>query len=100
MYIEFAELQAKSRKPMYMADWIGKLDDFMKLSGRDILAHAGKISHEIAMMKANEEYTKFSERSKNELSPVEKHFLDSIDVTAKQLKEKEGSTAGNKDKDK
>lgn len=99
MYIEFAELQAKSRKPMYMANWISKLDDFMKISGREILEHAGKISHEIAMMKANEEYSKFSERSKNELSPVEKHFLESIDVTAKQLKEKKDSTAGNKGKD-
>lgn len=88
MYIEFAELQAKSRKPMYMADWISKLDDFMKISGRDILEHAGKISHEIAMMKANDEYLKFSERSKNELSPVEKHFLESIEVTAKQFKKK------------
>jgi len=88
MYIEFAELQAKGRKPMYMADWIKKLDDFMKISGREILEHAGKISHEIAMLKANEEYAKFSERAKNELSPVETHFLKSIDDTAKQLKGK------------
>lgn len=98
MYIEFAELQAKSRKPMYMADWISKLDDFMKISDRDILSHAGKISHEIAMLKANGEYLKYTERSKNELSPVEQHFLESIDVTAKQLKEKNDSTPRNKDK--
>ena len=89
MYLEFAELQAKSRKPMNMADWLNKLDDFLKLSGRDILSHAGKISHEIAMMKANEEYMKYSERLKDELSPVEKHFLKSIDDTTKQLKGKE-----------
>lgn len=86
MYIEFAELQAKSRKPMYMTDWIQKLDDFMKVSGREILDHAGKISHEIAMLKANDEYLKFSDRTKNELSQVEKHFIESIDNTAKQLK--------------
>lgn len=98
MYIEFAELQAKSRKPMYMADWISKLDDFMKISGRDILDHAGKISHEIAMLKANQEYLKFTERSKNELSPVEKHFLESIDTIAKQLKEKKDSPTGKKQK--
>jgi hypothetical protein len=91
LYIEFAELQAKSRKPMYMADWISKLDDFMKISGREILEHAGKISHDIAMTKVNEEHLKFSERSKNELSPVEKHFLESIDVTAKRLKEEKGN---------
>jgi hypothetical protein len=90
MYLEFAELQAKGRKPMYMTDWINKLDDFMKISGREILEHAGKISHEIAMMKANDEYTKFSEHSKNELSSVEKHFLEGIEDTAKQIKEKKG----------
>jgi len=41
-YIEFAELQALNRKPMTMSDWIAKLDDFLKLSGRDLLMHAGK----------------------------------------------------------
>jgi len=100
MYIEFAELQAKSRKPMYMADWISKLDDFMKISGREILSHAGKISHEIAKLKANEEYAKFSERSKNELSQVERHFLESIDVTAKQLQEKKNNSKDKKSKSK
>ena len=91
MYIEFAELQAKSRKPMYMADWISKLDDFMKVFGRDILTHAGKISHEIAMLKVNDVYLKFAERSRNELTPVEKHFLQSIDVATKQLKAKKSN---------
>ena len=91
MYIEFAELQAKSRKPMYMADWIAKLDDFMKISGREVLSHAGKISHEIAMLKVKEEFGKFTERSKNELSPVEKHFLASIDDAAKKLKGRKNS---------
>ena len=72
---------------MYMADWISKLDEFMKISEREILTHAGKVSHEIALMKANEEFTKFTERTKNELSQVEKHFIESIDGTAKKLKE-------------
>ena len=94
MYIEYAELQAKSRKPMYMGDWINKLDEFMKVSGRDILTHAGNISHEIAMLKANEEYEKFSERTKNDLSPVEKHFLDSIDMAEKKLEGRKGSAGG------
>ena len=88
MYIEFAELQAIQKKPMYMADWIGKLDDFMKISGREVLAHAGKVSHELAMLKANDEYEKYSERTKNELSPVEQHFLASIEETAKRLEKK------------
>ena len=88
MYIEFAELQAMQKKPMYMADWIGKLDDFMKISGREVLAHAGKVSHELAMLKANDEYEKYWERTKNELSPVEQHFLASIEETAKRLEKK------------
>jgi hypothetical protein len=87
MYIEYAELQAKSRKPMYMADWISKLDEFMKISGRDILTHAGKISHEIAMIKASEEFNKYTERTRNELSPVEKHFLESVENAAKKIKQ-------------
>ncbi len=43
------------------------------------------------MRKATEEYTKYTERTKNELSPVEKQFLKSIEATANQLKDKKGS---------
>ncbi len=50
-YLDFAELQATSRRPMHMRDWITKLDDFLKLSERDILTHAGKISHETARLR-------------------------------------------------
>ena len=58
-YLDFAELQAHSRKPMYMADWIRKLDDFIRLSDREILTHAGKISHDTAVAKAEAEFDKF-----------------------------------------
>jgi len=50
-YLEFAELQALSRTPMYMRDWIVKLDDFLRLSGRKLLDHAGTVSHEQALEK-------------------------------------------------
>lgn len=50
-YLDFAELQATSRRPMHMRDWIAKLDDFLKLSERNILTHAGKISHDTARPK-------------------------------------------------
>lgn len=93
-YIEFAELQAMRRKPMYMADWIEKLDDFLKMSDSEILTHAGKISHQQATQKAIEEYEKYREQIKNELSEVEKHFLESIDKTAKALKGKKDSAGG------
>ena len=56
LYLDFAELQAKSHTPMYMKDWLAKLDDFLKLSGKDLLTHSGKVSAEVAMRKADEEY--------------------------------------------
>lgn len=74
LYLDFAELQAKSHKPMYMKDWIQKLDDFLKLSGKELLSHAGKISAELAKQKADTEYDKFKERTAYSLSPVEIHF--------------------------
>ena len=60
-YLEFAELQATNRRPMYMADWIAKLDDFLRLSDRDILTHAGKISHEQAVEKAEIEFERYDQ---------------------------------------
>ena len=51
-YLEFAELQAIRQRPMYMKDWIEKLDDFIKMSGSELLDHAGKVSHEKAKIKA------------------------------------------------
>ncbi|HEX3069534.1 MAG TPA: RhuM family protein, partial [Thermoanaerobaculia bacterium] len=59
LYIEFAELQALDRKPMTMRDWIEKLDDFLKLSGRKLLDHAGQISAESARAKAEREYEQY-----------------------------------------
>ena len=55
-YLEFAELQAIRQKPMYMKDWIAKLDDFIKMSGSELLSNAGKISHDQAKFKAELEY--------------------------------------------
>lgn len=58
-YIEFAELKALERRPMTMRDWIAKLDEFLKISGRELLDHAGKISAESARAKAELEYTRY-----------------------------------------
>jgi hypothetical protein len=60
-YLEFAELQARGRRPMHMADWITKLDDFLKLSERDILTHAGKISHQAAEAHAHDQLAQFED---------------------------------------
>ena len=87
LYLDFAELQAQSHRPMYMKDWIQKLDDFLKLSGKELLTHAGTISAELAKQKANQEYDKFKERTQYELSPVEIHFLERFEKEQKKLKE-------------
>ena len=87
-YLELAELQALNRKPMYMNDWIARLDDFVKMTGNNILQHAGTISHQQALNKAAKEYDKFKALHKNELSEAEKHFVKQIETTAKKLKPK------------
>jgi hypothetical protein len=61
-YLIFAEGQAMRRIPMHMSDWIRKLDAFLSLNERDILAHAGSISHEMAMELAEGQYEKFSRK--------------------------------------
>ena len=78
MYLDFGELQARSRKPMYMRDWIAKLDDFLRLSDRELLTHAGKVSHDAALAKAEAEYEKFRVLEDAKPSPVEKHFQEAI----------------------
>ncbi len=77
-YLEFAELQAKNRRAMYMKDWISKLDDFLRLSEHEILTHAGKISHEDALAHANAEFDKFKKRQIEEKSPVEIDFENNL----------------------
>jgi hypothetical protein len=73
-YLEFAELQATHQRPMYMRDWIAKLDDFLTLSEREILTHAGRVSHEVAVAKAEAEYKKFQATQLAQPSEVEKQF--------------------------
>ena len=85
-YLEVAEIQAMNQTPMYMKDWIDKIDDFLKMTGKNILTHAGTISHDKAMEKASIEYKKYKEQNKNALSNIEKDFIKSIDSTLKKLK--------------
>ena len=85
LYLDFAELQAKSHTPMYMKDWLAKLDDFLKLSGKELLTHNGQISAEVARMKADTEYEKFHQRTMYELSPVELHFIEDFEKKQKLL---------------
>lgn len=91
-YLEFAELQAMNRRPMYMADWLTKLDDFLKLSEREILRHAGKVSHDDAVAKAELEYDRF-ERSHAALpAPVDKHFEEAVQDVKRLEKARRATT--------
>lgn len=91
LYLDFAEMQAEEHRPMYMKDWINILDDFLRISRKDILTHAGKISAKLAKEKADKEYDQFKERTKNELSPVEIHFLENFEREQKKLLGGKGS---------
>jgi hypothetical protein len=86
-YLDFAELQAMNRRPMTMAAWIGKLDDFLRLSEREILTHAGKISHDAAMAKASEEYDNYRKAQDALPQPVDQHFSEALEK-AKHLAKK------------
>ncbi len=87
-YLEIAELQALNQKPMYMNNWVERLDDFLKMTGQEILSHSGKISHQQAIEKAKEEYDKYNEQTKNQLSKVEKDFIKQIEKVENKLKKK------------
>jgi hypothetical protein len=58
-YLAFAETMAQQQTPMVMKDWIARLDSILQLNGRELLTHAGKISHEMALEKSNQEFEKY-----------------------------------------
>ena len=84
LYIEFAELQALDRKPMTMRNWIGKLDEFLRISGRKLLDHAGQISAETAKAKAEREYERYRVLADTQPRPVDADF----EQAAKQVQKR------------
>jgi hypothetical protein len=84
-YLELAELQALNRKPMYMKDWIVRLDDFVRMTGNDILKHAGSIGHQQMLHKAKTEFEKYKAINSSALSEAEKHFVEHLEKEAKKL---------------
>jgi len=64
-YLAYAEAQALAHKPMYMHDWIEKLGQVLTMNEKNILDHAGKISHSLALKKAGDEYSKYMELQQN-----------------------------------
>ncbi|WP_422330008.1 virulence RhuM family protein [Thiothrix eikelboomii] len=73
-YLELAELQALNRTPMYMKDWAARLDDFLRLTGRELLDNAGTISHQQALQKAEQEYEKYRQARLAEAQQVDRDF--------------------------
>jgi len=84
-YIEVAELQAQARKPMSMHDWAMRLDDFLRMTEREVLTHAGKVSAEVAQAKAEAAYALFQQQQKTLPSRVERDFEAAIAQPVKQI---------------
>lgn len=77
-YLDIAEVRALAHEPMYMKDWLETIDDYLKMTRRDILTTKGRVTHKQAIDKAHEEYEKYRKKQDELLSPVEKHFIESI----------------------
>ena len=85
LYLDFAELQATNERPMKMAEWAGKLDEFLKLSEKKLLLNAGKVSAEKANEKAESEFAKYKkEQDKKHVSDFDRE----IKKISKSIKKK------------
>ncbi len=88
-YLDIAEVQALNHEPMYMKDWLQTIDDYLKMTRREILMDKGSISHQQAIEKAHAEYDKFKKKQNDILSPVEKDFIQSMDKLEQISKRKQ-----------
>ncbi len=77
-YLDIAEVHALNHEPMYMKDWLETIDDYLKMTRRDILYTQGTVTHSQALEKAHNEYKKYKKKQEESLSSVEQHFIDSI----------------------
>ncbi|MDR1242400.1 MAG: virulence RhuM family protein [Deltaproteobacteria bacterium] len=85
-FFDMAELKAETQHPMYMKDWLETLDTFSQNFGMGILEDAGSVSHSDAVDKAHREYDAYRAQLADELSDVEKAYLDTLKQMQKQLK--------------
>lgn len=81
-YLDIAEINALDHHVMTMRDWINELDSFLKMTRKNILTHAGSVSHENALKKAHEEYDKYMQ---NHLTQAEKDYLEIMNIELKEL---------------
>ena len=77
-YLDIAEVHALNHEPMYMKDWLETIDDYLKMTRRDILKTKGTVTHKQALEKAHSEYERYKKLERNRVSLVEEHFLGSI----------------------
>ena len=84
-YLVIPEVRALAHEPMYMKDWLETIDDYLKMTRRDILTTKGRVTHKQAIDKAHAEYEKYRKKQDEILSSVERHFIESI----KELEELE-----------
>ena len=77
-YLDIAEVRALAHEPMYMKDWLETIDDYLKMTRRDILTTKGRVTHKQAIDKAHQEYEKYKKKQEEQLSAVEQHFIESI----------------------
>lgn len=84
MYLDYAEDQARLHIPMMMNDWAEKLDDFLRFTRRNVLTHAGKISHKLMEEKAIREFDKFDEKRRLEADHTPSDFDKFVEETKKQ----------------
>lgn len=82
-YLDFAELQARSHRPMHMADWVAKLDDFIRLTSRDVLTHAGRVTHEEAQQHAATQYEQYDQHRRQIAASTDSDF----DAAVKRITE-------------
>ena len=84
MYLDYAEDQARLHIPMMMADWAEKLDDFLRFTRRNVLTHAGKISHKLMAEKAHREFDKYDQVRRIEADRMPSDFDKFVEETKKQ----------------
>jgi len=100
MYLDYAEDQARRRRPLYMRDWRARLDAFLKFNEREILEHGGKVSMEVAQALALDEYEKFNKRRLTDEARQEALADDGFDEAARLIeghaKKRKALVAGGK----
>lgn len=87
-YLDIAEMKANEHTPMYMKDWVKELEDFIIYRKKPVLSNAGKVSHREAVDFAVSEYDKYKAKTTDELTQVERDFLDAVHRTYKLLEHK------------